>query len=86
MQAFARLRPDYPQVKMILVGEEHPHYPLRPLIQELRLQDTVRILGYVPLQEFTNCLAACDICLNLRRPTASPPPQASRATSSGSGS
>ena len=70
LQAFARLRPDYPQVKMILVGEEHPHYPLRPLMQQLRLEDAVRILGYVPLEQFTNCLAACDICINLRRPTA----------------
>ncbi|MBI4443119.1 MAG: glycosyltransferase [Acidobacteria bacterium] len=70
LQAFARLRPDDPPAKMILVGEEHPHYPLRPLMQQLRLEDAVRILGYVPLQQFTDCLAACDLCINLRRPTA----------------
>ncbi|MBI4464173.1 MAG: glycosyltransferase [Acidobacteria bacterium] len=68
--ALARLRPDYPQARMILVGEEHPQYPLRPLIAELRLEEVVRILGYVSLESFTTCLAACDLSINLRRPTA----------------
>ena len=69
LRAFARLRSDYPQAKMVLVGEEHPHYPLRPLIAELGLEEAVRILGYVPLETFTACIAASDICLNLRWPT-----------------
>jgi SAM-dependent methyltransferase len=55
---------------MVLVGEEHPHYALRPLIDELGLGDSVRILGYVPLDIFDICIAACDVCINLRRPTA----------------
>jgi glycosyltransferase involved in cell wall biosynthesis len=70
LRAFARLRRDYPDVKLVLVGEEHPHYPLRPLIEELGLDDAVRILGHVPLGEFSIYLSAVDICINLRRPTA----------------
>ena len=34
LRAFARLRAVHPGVQLILVGEEHPHYPLRPLIEE----------------------------------------------------
>ena len=30
----------------------------------------MRILGYVPLDAFVASIAACDICINLRRPTA----------------
>lgn len=70
LRALARLRAERPDVKMVLVGEEHPHYPLRPLIAELGLDDAVRILGYVPVHEFTTCLAGVDYCINLRRPTA----------------
>jgi len=55
---------------MVLVGEEHPHYPLRPLIRELGLEDVVRIMGHVPIESFTKLLAATDYCINLRRPTA----------------
>ena len=70
LRAFARLRTLHPGVKMILVGEEHPHYPLRPLIEELGIGDAVRILGYVSLETFITSIAACDICINLRWPTA----------------
>jgi glycosyltransferase involved in cell wall biosynthesis/SAM-dependent methyltransferase len=70
LRAFARLRKEHPEVRMVLVGEEHPHYPLRPLIRELGLEDVVRILGHVPIETFTKLLAAADFCINLRRPTA----------------
>jgi SAM-dependent methyltransferase len=63
----ARYRPD---ARLILVGEEHPHYPLRPLIRDLGQEERIRILGHVPLNEFVEYMAACDVCLNLRYPTA----------------
>ena len=70
LHAFTRLHAEYPDTRMVLVGEEHSYYPLRPLIAKLGLQEVVRILGYVPLDTFITCMAACDVCLNLRRPTA----------------
>ena len=69
LRAFARLRASYPQARMVLVGEEHPRYPLRPLIVELGIEDAVEIAGYVPLDAFTSAIAACDVCINLRWPT-----------------
>jgi glycosyltransferase involved in cell wall biosynthesis/SAM-dependent methyltransferase len=70
LRAFARLRVENPAVKMVLVGEEHPHYPLRPLISELDLGDSVVILGHLPLGQFTACMSGVDYCISLRRPTA----------------
>jgi glycosyltransferase involved in cell wall biosynthesis/SAM-dependent methyltransferase len=70
IQAFARLARYRPEARLILVGEEHPHYPLRPLIRDLGQEERIRILGHVPLNEFVEYMAACDVCLNLRYPTA----------------
>jgi glycosyltransferase involved in cell wall biosynthesis len=70
LHALARLRTERPAATLVLVGEEHPHYPLRPLIHELRLDNAVRIVGHAPIGTFTQYMAACDICINLRRPTA----------------
>jgi glycosyltransferase involved in cell wall biosynthesis/SAM-dependent methyltransferase len=70
IQAFARLTRYRPEARLILVGEEHPHYPLRPLIRDLGQEERIRILGHVPLDEFVEYMAACDVCLNLRYPTA----------------
>ncbi len=70
IQAFARLARYRPEARLILAGEEHPHYPLRALIRDLGQADRIRILGHVPLDEFVEYMAACDVCLNLRYPTA----------------
>ena len=70
IQALAWLRRDFPDAQLLLVGEEHPRYPLRPLIQQLGLEDCVRLLGFVPQEDFLDYMAACDVCLNLRYPTA----------------
>ena len=68
--AFSRIHREFPNSYLILGGEEHPDYPLKPLIDELRLQNSVRILGYIPVNTFVEGLAACDMCINLRYPTA----------------
>jgi glycosyltransferase involved in cell wall biosynthesis/SAM-dependent methyltransferase len=66
-QRLARLRPD---VKMILCGEEHPDFPVASLVRTLGLDSNVRLLGFTPIEDFTGYIAACDIVLNLRYPTA----------------
>ncbi|HLG95761.1 MAG TPA: glycosyltransferase [Bryobacteraceae bacterium] len=69
LRAFRRLIRLDPSVKMILVGEPHPEFPLQSLIQSLDLAPYVRVLGYQPIDQFVGYLAACDIVLNLRFPT-----------------
>ena len=70
LRALADLRSEFPRVKMLLAGEEHPHYPLRSLIAELGLADCVALLGYLPQSEFVETMAGTDISVNLRWPTA----------------
>lgn len=69
LRALARLVRLEPRVRMILVGEPHPDLPLPPLIRRLGLSEHVRVLGFMPVEDFTGYLAACDIVLNLRYPT-----------------
>lgn len=69
LRAFRRLVRLAPNVKMILVGEPHPEFPLEPMIRSMGLSGSVRVLGFAPIEEFTGYLGACDIVLNLRYPT-----------------
>jgi len=69
LRAFRRLVRLVPNARMILVGEPHPEFPLEAMIGSMGLAANVRVLGFVPIDEFTGYLGACDIVLNLRYPT-----------------
>ena len=69
LRAFRRLLRLEPRARMILVGEPHPDCPVDSLIASLGLGSSVRVLGYLPIGDFTGAMAACDIVLNLRYPT-----------------
>ncbi|MGH9631239.1 MAG: glycosyltransferase family 4 protein, partial [Bryobacteraceae bacterium] len=69
LRVFRRLLRVQPHAKMILVGEPHPEFPIQALIQRLGISASVRILGYTPIEDFVDYMAACDIVLNLRFPT-----------------
>ena len=58
-----------PNVKMILVGEPHPEFPVEAMIRSMGLSASVRVLGFAPIEDFVGYLGACDIVLNLRFPT-----------------
>jgi glycosyltransferase involved in cell wall biosynthesis/SAM-dependent methyltransferase len=69
LRAFRRLVKLDPRVRMILVGEPHPEFPLEQLIRTLGLSEHVRVLGFTPIDRFVEYIGACDIVLNLRYPT-----------------
>jgi glycosyltransferase involved in cell wall biosynthesis/SAM-dependent methyltransferase len=69
LRAFRRLLRLVPNARMILVGEPHPEFPIEPMLRSMGLSANVRVLGYMPIEEFTGYLGACDIVLNLRYPT-----------------
>jgi glycosyltransferase involved in cell wall biosynthesis/SAM-dependent methyltransferase len=69
LRALRRLVRLDPRVRMILVGEPHPDFPVEQLIRTLGLSDHVRILGFVAIEKFVEYMGACDIILNLRFPT-----------------
>src|SRR6185437_2983797 len=49
--------------------EPHPEFPIEQMIQSMGLSANVRVLGFVPIEEFVGYIAATDIILNLRFPT-----------------
>jgi SAM-dependent methyltransferase len=69
LRAFRRLLRLMPNVKMILVGETHPEFPVEATIRSMGLSANVRVLGFTPIEDFVGYLGACDIVLNLRFPT-----------------
>ena len=69
LRAFRRLVRAVPDARMILVGEAHPELPLKSLITSMGLEQQVRHLDFVPMEDFNGYLGACDIVLNLRYPT-----------------
>lgn len=69
LQAMRRLVRVEPRARMILVGEEHPEFPVKRLIDDMGLASHVRVLGYTPIEDFVHYMGACDVCLNLRYPT-----------------
>ncbi len=69
LRAFRRLVRLEPRAKMILAGEPHPDLRVDSLIAALGLGANVRVLGFQPIEDFTGCIAACDVVLNLRYPT-----------------
>jgi glycosyltransferase involved in cell wall biosynthesis/SAM-dependent methyltransferase len=69
LRAMRRLVKVEPRARMILVGEAHPEFPVRRMIEDLGLSEVVRHIDYAPIDDFVQYLGACDICLNLRYPT-----------------
>jgi glycosyltransferase involved in cell wall biosynthesis/SAM-dependent methyltransferase len=69
LRAFRRLVRVAPEARLILVGEAHPELPLASMVPALGLSAHVRHLDFVPIQDFSGYLSACDMVLNLRYPT-----------------
>jgi glycosyltransferase involved in cell wall biosynthesis len=70
LRAYAQLRREHPQVRCFLVGEPHPSLNLPDTLDRLGLRDHVVVTGYVDMQQFHLYMAACDIAVNLRYPSA----------------
>ena len=69
LRAFRRLVRQNPKLRMILVGQPHPDFPVEQLIDALDLREQVRVIGFAPIDEFVGYLDACDVIVNLRYPT-----------------
>jgi hypothetical protein len=70
LRAVKALRADRPDMRYLLVGSISPSYDPRAAISRAGLEDSVTVTGYVDRAAFEDCVAAADICLNLRHPTA----------------
>ena len=70
LAAFRRLLKVLPSARYLIVGEDHWHWKIAPLIEEMGLQGSVRLTGYVTGKDFFRYLKASDALVNLRYPTA----------------
>lgn len=70
LRALAALRAEGHDARYLLVGSVSPNYDLAGLIARSGLSDAVTVTGYVPRVAFETYVAAADICVNLRYPTA----------------
>lgn len=74
LQALATLRislqATHPHIRYVLVGSVSPNYDAIGVIRRMGMDEVVQMTGYVTPQEFADYVAATDICLNLRHPTA----------------
>jgi glycosyltransferase involved in cell wall biosynthesis len=70
LRVFSRLRGAFPQARCYLVGEPLRGYDVRSLVRDFDVEDAVKITGYVEEAVFDQYVAASDICVNLRYPSA----------------
>ena len=70
LRAFKALLMEVPQSLYLLIGSRSPNYDPQRQIDMLGLVERVQSTGYVSREEFYLYLAASDVCLNLRYPTA----------------
>lgn len=70
LRALAELRRTVGDVRFVLVGSVSPNYDLRAAVARAGLADAVLVTGYVSRARFESYVAAADVCVNLRHPTA----------------
>ncbi|HEU4939366.1 MAG TPA: glycosyltransferase, partial [Vicinamibacterales bacterium] len=71
LDALAATVPYAPSVHLLLAGPIARHYDVSADVRQRGLEDRVTITGYLETDaELTDCIAACDVSLNLRWPTA----------------
>jgi glycosyltransferase involved in cell wall biosynthesis len=71
LDAFASILPYHPDAGLLLAGATAAHYDLVADVRARSLADRVAIAGYLESDEdLTDCIAAVDVTLNLRWPSA----------------
>jgi glycosyltransferase involved in cell wall biosynthesis len=70
LRAFKALLMEVPRSLYLLVGSRSPNYDPTRQIEMLGLSDRVKTTGYASPEDFAYYLAASDVSLNLRHPTA----------------
>jgi len=70
LQALAVARKYQPDIRLLLVGQAMPHFDALAAARALGVDDLVTIAGYVDAAELPAYLAASDVVLSLRWPSA----------------
>ncbi|HYN22199.1 MAG TPA: glycosyltransferase family 4 protein [Thermoanaerobaculia bacterium] len=70
LKAFARLRRQNPRARLVLAGEVSPHYHELERLYTGELREGVTVTGRLDLEAFLRHMAAVDVAVNLRHPSA----------------
>jgi len=71
LDALAAIIPYAPSAHLLLAGATARHYDVSADVQQRGLENHVTLTGYQTTDaDLTDCIAACDVSLNLRWPTA----------------
>ncbi len=70
MAVRALAQPGLEAVHLVVAGELSPHVEIVETALELGVAERVHVLGFLGYDEFEAGIAACDLCLNLRYPSA----------------
>jgi glycosyltransferase involved in cell wall biosynthesis len=70
LAAAAAVLPRRPDLRLLLVGQQAPHYDVDARVRALGLDGRVTLTGFVPDEELPGHLGAADIAVCLRWPTA----------------
>jgi glycosyltransferase involved in cell wall biosynthesis len=71
LRGFAALLPYEPGARLLLAGARADHYDVVREVEALGIAEAVSITGYLENDDgFTDAVAACDVSINLRWPTA----------------
>ena len=66
----ALAEPGLKQAHLMVAGEVAPILRLEELAEEIGVEDRLHVLGFLPFEDFEAGIAAADVALNLRYPTA----------------
>lgn len=70
LSAFAEFHAQFPNSRLHLIGRPSPLFDVRSAAEMLGIADAVTLPGYVRREDYDLYIAAADLCLNLRYPTA----------------
>lgn len=70
LEAFAQFLARHPNARLLLVGAESPNYDVATMLRALGIERAVERIGYVAMETYQDYIAASDVCLNLRYPSA----------------
>ncbi len=70
LSAFANFHAQFPASRLVLIGRAAPLFDVRGAANALGIANAVHFVGYASREEYPLYIAAADVCLNLRYPTA----------------
>ncbi|GIL15246.1 MAG: glycosyl transferase family 1 [Chloroflexota bacterium] len=70
LAAFAEFLARHAHARLALIGAESPNYDVAPMLRALGIEQFTQRVGFAPMETYQAYIAASDVCLNLRYPSA----------------